>query len=364
MSISQEYMGSPFLSYVASFFADEKIGIFPSVAFSTLHAVLFLTPLIFIAYYADAKLAADSQMRIGPNRVGVAGLLQPFSDFIKLLLKENKLRIVGVFGTVGAGPVFALAMVFAAFSSIPISSQWSLVNFEWSILFSLTAMVVSQYVLFYPSYAQGSPWSVVSSLRSVFLGAAYIAPLLMSLAPVFIISGGGSFTSVLAIQSGAPWGWILFNYPTTSASMLSLWFLLLIWQNRAPFNVVDLNPEVCGGIIGSYGGSRLGALRLLSFSQLVLGSAIIVTLFLGGYKFPFELTTLERASNIFEYLVFLFKVAIVVAISLWTSYSMPRTRADQVSYFSWHLLMPLGVLSYILTLIWMGVFNGKGLWVR
>jgi NADH:ubiquinone oxidoreductase subunit H len=87
-------------------------------------------------------------------------------------------------------------------------------------------------------------------------------------------------------------------------------------------------------------------------------------LFLGGYKFPFELAALERAANIFEYAIFLAKVAIVTAVSLWVTYSMPRARIDQVSFFSWHLLMPLSIVSYILTLIWVATTGGRGLWVE
>ncbi len=309
-----------------------RILVFPGFTF-----ILFLT---FFCDWVERKFEARIQNRVGPMVAGPAGILQPIADFIKLLAKEdieprNIKKIVFRFAPLAAFAVMVFAMFF-----IPIdgASVLSTGGFNGDLIIILTFATIANFLLFLSGWASANPYGLIGSARVLTQFLGYDIPLfLLALTPAFL-AGSLNIATIVGSQSVfpfillAPWAFILFIL-TLQAEL-----------ERDPFDVPHSESELVGGLETEYTGAKLAFLHLTRDVQLVFGSALVVTLFLGGPNGP----VFFGLDWLFGSLWFVLKLLAVVLISEYITCVFARLRIDQVLTINWRVLLPAALLSLVL----------------
>ncbi|MGE5555998.1 MAG: complex I subunit 1/NuoH family protein [Methanocella sp.] len=308
-----------------------RVLVFPGFTF-----ILFLT---LFCDWVERKLEARIQNRVGPMVAGPAGILQPLADFIKLLTKEDieprdTKKLVFRIAPLAAFSVMVLALCF-----IPIdgASVLSTGGFNGDLIIILIFATVANFLLFLAGWASANPYGTIGSARVLTQFLGYDIPLfLLALTPAFIV---GSL-SIFEIASFAwpaiilaPWAFVLFII-TMQAEL-----------ERDPFDVPHSESEVVGGLETEYTGAKLAFLHLTRDVQVVFGSALVVTLFLGGSNGP----VFFGLDWFWHTLWFVLKLLVVVVISEYITTVVARLRIDQVLTGNWKILLPAAILTLMAT---------------
>lgn len=309
-----------------------RILVFPGFTF-----ILFLT---FFCDWLERKFEARIQNRVGPMVAGPAGILQPLADFIKLLTKEdieprNIKKIVFRFA-----PLLAFAVMVFAMFFIPIdgASVLSTGGFNGDLIIILTFATIANFLLFLSGWASANPYGLIGSARVLTQFLGYDIPLfLLALTPAFL-AGSLNIATIVDSQSVfpfillAPWAFVLFVL-TLQAEL-----------EKDPFDVPHSESELVGGLETEYTGAKLAFLHLTRDVQVVFGSALVVTLFLGGPNGP----VFFGLDWLFGSLWFVLKLLIVVLIGEYITCVFARLRIDQVLTINWRILLPASLLSLVL----------------
>jgi NADH-quinone oxidoreductase subunit H len=352
---------SPLAAYLGSFLSQTS-SIWLLLLFAIMmHWFVLLAPPVLVMSYLDRKLGADIQMRIGPNRVSLAGLLQGLADVMKSFFKEDGGPNTQDGGILRLGVIASTICLIGALSIIPMAESWALVNLDSGIVWIIGALIFSNLCLFWAAYSAESQWSVLSAYRVLSMISAYTAPIAVAAVVPILIAGGPNLDAIVRAQGGAPWKWIVCHDPGAVLSCVAFYVALLVWQGRAPFDHSKAFGEIAGGFESEYSGLRRNMIGLLEYVSMFLASALIVTLYLGGWRTPFNLESFGRAADLVQWLVFLAKTFALVFISIWVRWSLPRMRIDQIVGVAWRVLVPLGILGAFLTASWLVFFNGRGL---
>jgi len=318
------------------FWLIARVLIFPGFTF-----ILLLT---LFCDWVERKLEARIQNRVGPLVAGPAGLFQPVADFIKLLTKEeinpkDAKRAIFKFA-----PLAAFAMMVFAMCFLPIdgASAISTGGFSGDLIVILTFSTIASFLLFLSGWASCNPYGTISSARVLTQFLGYDIPLfLIALTPAFIAGSLSIFaiasyqvTKALPFIIMAPWAFVLFLI-TVQAEL-----------EKDPFDVPDAESELVGGVETEFTGAKLAFLHLTKDVQIVFGSALIVELFLGGFYGP----VIGGFAPFWYTLWFVLKLLAVVIITEYVTTLFARLRIDQVLSANWKTILPLAVLSLMLTL--------------
>jgi NADH-quinone oxidoreductase subunit H len=308
-----------------------RILVFPGFTF-----IFFLT---LFCDWVERKLEARIQNRVGPMVAGPAGLFQPLADFIKLLTKED-IEPRGVKKVVFRfAPLVAFSIMVFAMCFLPIdgASVLSTGGFSGDLIIILVFATIANFLLFMAGWASANPYGTIGSARVLTQFLGYDIPLfLLALTPAFLAGSLNVFT--IAGQAWpaivlAPWAFVLFII-TLQAEL-----------EKDPFDVPHSESEVVGGLETEYTGAKLAFLHLTRDVQVVFGSALVVTLFLGGANGPMVAG--------FEWLLaplyFVIKLLIVVVISEYITTVVARLRIDQVLTGNWKILLPAAIITLIAT---------------
>ncbi|MCW4030316.1 MAG: NADH-quinone oxidoreductase subunit H [Candidatus Bathyarchaeota archaeon] len=311
-----------------------RILIFPGFSF-----ILFLT---LFCDWMERKLEARIQNRVGPMVAGPAGILQPLADFIKLLTKEDieprgTKRFLFKFAPLTAFAIMVFAMCF-----IPIdgASVLSTSGFTGDLIIILVFSTIANFLLFLSGWASNNPYGSIGSARVLTQFLGYDIPLfLLALSPAFI-AGTLSIAGIIASQNIwyivlVPWAFVLFVI-TIQAEL-----------EKDPFDVPHSESELVGGLETEYTGAKLAFLHLTRDVQVVFGSALVVTLFLGGFNGP----VFFGPPQFWYTLWFVLKLLAVVAISEYITTVFARLRIDQVLTANWKIFLPAAILCLMLTVV-------------
>jgi len=329
----------------------------------TLVVQLALVPVVFTmlllsaaaSVYAERKIAAYIQQREGPNRVGPAGLLQPFADVIKLMFKES-LRPAGADRILFfAAPIISAAAAFAAFAVVPFGASTTLfglldepvrlqvadVNVAVLVVFAIASMSVYGIVL--AGWSSNSKYSLLGALRSASQMISYELSYGLSLAAVLLVGNSLSLTEIVNAQAGTWFGVI----PKWFVVLQPVGFLVygisgIAETNRAPFDFPEAEQELVAGYHTEYSGMPFGMFFLAEYINMVTVSAVATNLFLGGWHGPFLPESLG-------WIWFLLKVAALMFIYIWIRWTLPRYRYDQLMQFGWKILLPVAVVNLLVT---------------
>ncbi|MEJ8568472.1 NADH-quinone oxidoreductase subunit NuoH [Elongatibacter sediminis] len=309
-----------------------------------------VVPLILaVAYYTyfERKVIGYMQIRVGPNRVGPWGLLQPFADVFKLLLKEivlpeNANRFLFVLA-----PILSLAPAFAAWAVVPFNDWMVLADIDAGLIYLLAMTSMGVYGLIIAGWASNSQYAFLGALRSTAQMVSYEIAMGFSLIGVLILAGSLNLREIVLAQSGGLFDW--FWLP-----LLPLFVVYVISgvaeTNRAPFDVAEGESEIVAGFHVEYSGAAFAVFFLAEYANMILISALTALLFAGGWLSPFQGVpvlgdTLLGQGSIFW---FLGKTVMFMFGFLWWRATFPRYRYDQIMRLGWKVFVPI-------TLVWVMV---------
>ncbi len=320
--------------------------------------ILLLSVLTAVAYLVllERWISAWLQDRIGPNRVGPLGLLQPAADVLKLLLKEDITPAKSERIYHWLAPVISITVALSTLAIIPFGiplvldgttiapSLTSGVNIGALYIIALTSVGV--YGITLAGWSSGSKYSLLGGLRSSAQMISYELTLGLGLLSVIMLSGTLDLTGIVDAQTQH--GWNILRAP--------LGFLLFIISsfaetNRQPFDLPEAEPELVGGYHTEYSSMKWALFFLAEYANMITASAVMTVLFLGGWHIPFiDTSTLSPlVVTLTSIGAFLLKMFFFIFIFMWVRWSIPRFRYDQLMNLGWKVLLPLGLLNIVLT---------------
>jgi NADH-quinone oxidoreductase subunit H len=318
---------------------------------SVLKIVVVLVPLILgVAYftYWERKILGWMHVRIGPNRVGWKGLLQPFADVIKMLLKEVVVPAKANRFLFLTAPVMSLVPAFAVWAVVPLSDTFVIADIDAGLLYVLALTSLGIYGVILAGWASNSKYALLGAMRSAAQMVAY--EIAMGFALVGVLMAGGSLRLgdiILAQEGTSFFSWFIIPlFP-----LFIVYFISGVAEtNRAPFDVAEGESEIVAGFHVEYSGIAFGLFFLAEYANMILITALTVVFFLGGWLSPFagfgwaEGTVLAAPSVGW----LLAKMVVFCFLFLWFRATFPRYRYDQIMRLGWKVLIPV-------TIVWIGV---------
>jgi len=323
--------------------------------------LLFLT----VAYltYFERKVSAWAQNRIGPNRVGWKGLLQPFADVFKLLLKEDIVpekadRIVHLLA-----PMISLFIAFSTFAVIPFGPEVHLFGYDiplvvadvnMGVLFVLALTSLAVYGLTLAGWSSGSKYSLLGGIRSSAQMISYEISMGFSIGGVLLLSE--SLRPIAIVESQSGWMWNAIVQPIGFITFLVSAFAE---TNRLPFDLPEAEPELVGGFHTEYSSMKFAGFFLSEYANMIIASALIVTLYLGGWQIPY-IDLLGLPSGLVALLqigAFIFKLVAILFFFLWIRWSLPRFRYDQLMNLGWKVMFPLSLINIVWVALLIMIFG-------
>jgi NADH-quinone oxidoreductase subunit H len=305
------------------------------------------------ATYAERKISAFMQARLGPMRVGKWGLLQPIADAIKLLTKEDLAPDKADLLTFKFAPFIAVAAAFIVFAVIPFAPDWGVItDVNIGLLFVLSISSVGVLALILAGWASNSKYALMGGLRSSAQMVSYEVAMGLSIVGALMFSRTLSLSGfVYGQQTDAVW-YILYQ---------PLGFLIFLVSgiaenNRAPFDLPEAESELVAGFHTEYSGMRWSLFFMAEYAAMVVVSAVATTLYLGGWYFPFVFRLTEAQGYhtlyvVISLLVFLTKLTLLLYLYFWLRWSLPRFRYDQLMDIGWKWLIPTALINIVLTAI-------------
>ena len=281
------------------------------------------------------RMMAFFQDRLGPNRVGVGGILQPVADGIKLVLKEVIIprRADRTFFLLA--PVIVVFPFLLVYSVIPFSPTGYATNLTIGILFILAVTSLTFPGVFLAGWSSNNKYAMIGGMRAVAQIISFEVPLLLSALGVILFAGSLSMTDIVRAQ-----GNVWFVVPQVLGAVVFL--VAAMAENAAhPFDLPEAESEIVAGYSTEYSGMAFGLFYLAEFGTTFTIGAVFTTLFLGGYRPLFGLTAIPAV------VWFLAKSYLVFLVLVWARFSLPRLRIDQFLGLGWKILMPLGFINLV-----------------
>lgn len=333
---------------------------FTLILITLVEIVVMVTALmlgVVIMTWVERRLSAVIQFRLGPNRVGPFGLFQPFADGIKFLTKED------IFPSESYKPIFLLAPGLAlvtalfAFSVIPFGPTIELfgqqidlvvLDMNGGLLFGLAATALGVYALVCAGWASRNKYSLMGGLRSSAQMISYELALGLSVIGVFMISGTLRPTLIVQQQAGWFWEWNVFSGGQVLGFMI---FVIAGFAetNRLPFDLPEAESELVAGYHTEYSSMKFSMFFMAEYVSMITISALVTTLFLGGYNLGFPVPFEGWPLWILQVAAFVAKVGCFLFLFVWVRWTLPRFRYDQLMDIGWKRLFPLALFNIILT---------------
>ncbi|MDG2077854.1 MAG: NADH-quinone oxidoreductase subunit NuoH [Arenicellales bacterium] len=308
-------------------------------------AILF--PLLgMVAYYtfAERKVIGYMQLRVGPNRVGPRGWLQPIADAVKLMFKEIIIPTNAERQLFLVAPVLALAPAVAAWAVVPFTGTLVLADIDASLLFVLALTSLGVYGVIIAGWASNSKYAFLGAMRSAAQIVAYEIAMGFALVGVLMAAGSLNLREIVLAQAGGFFQWYLIPlFPLFVVYLVSG----VAETNRAPFDVAEGESEIVAGFHVEYSGMAFAVFFLAEYANMILISALTVIMFLGGWQPPLDMAPFTWVPGIAW---FFGKLALVAFVFLWFRATFPRYRYDQIMRLGWKVFIPV-------TLVWIGVIG-------
>ncbi len=328
------------------------------LAFSIVKILLIVTVMLLtVSYlvYFERRISAWAQNRLGPNRVGWEGVLQPFADVLKLLLKEDIVPTNANKPLHTLAPILALFVAFTTYAVIPFGPTINIFGYSvplvvadvnMGILYVLALTSLGVYAITFAGWSSGSKYSLLGGIRSAAQMISYeismgfsvggVLLLAQSLRPLDIVNSQGHLFWNAWIQ---PIGFITFVVSAFAET------------NRLPFDLPEAEPELVGGFHTEYSSMKFAGFFLAEYANMIVASAMIITLYLGGYHLPFvNIDAWGLPAGlvvIIQIASFLFKMALLLFFFIWVRWSIPRFRYDQLMNLGWKVMFPLSLLNIL-----------------
>lgn len=317
------------------------------VALLAAYAVIAL-----ILIYAERKITAFFQARIGPNRVGKYGLIQSVADMIKILLKElisinraDKFLFI-------AAPVFMIVASMLTFGAIPFGMGLHAIDFNIGVLYVTAVSSLGIIGVLLAGWSSNNKYSMIGAMRSGAQFVSYELSAGFALMTIVVLAGTMQFSTMI---EGQRYCWNLFNGHISSMIAFVLYLISGHAEtNRGPFDLPEAESELTAGYHTEYSGLQFGFYYLAEYLNMFIIASIATTVFLGGYM-PIQIHGWDGFNQIMTYIPtyvwFFGKTAVLIFLSLWVRWSFPRLRIDQLLNLEWKYLLPINLVNIIVMVI-------------
>jgi NADH-quinone oxidoreductase subunit H len=324
--------------------------------------LIIVVPLMLcVAYltYAERKVIGYMQMRIGPNRVGPRGWLQPIADAVKLMFKEVIVPAKSNYYLFVIAPTLAIGPALAAWAVIPFDDGLVLADVDASLLYILALTSVGVYGVIIAGWASNSKYAFLSTMRSAAQIVSYEIAMGFALVGVLMAAGSINLGDIVRAQQGSLLHW----YWLPLLPLFVIYFISGVAEtNRAPFDVAEGESEIVAGFHVEYSGMAFAVFFLAEYANMILIATLAALMFMGGWLSPFEgIPVLEPMFNWVPGLLWLImKAALFLLFFLWFRATFPRYRYDQIMRLGWKVFITL-------TIVWLAVegaavVGGLGPW--
>jgi NADH-quinone oxidoreductase subunit H len=315
---------------------------------------LGILPLITYLTFAERKILGYMQARVGPNRVGPWGLLQPIADVVKLLSKEDTTPKEAVKWAFILAPCLVVGPAFIIFSVIPIGPRagelghlsWFITDVNTGMLFIVAMATIGVYGLIIGGWASNNKFSLMGGLRSAAQMISYEVPQGLAIVGPLMLAGTLSLVGIVEAQKNAHWWYIV--------PQIVAFFIYLVAgvaeTNRNPFDLPEAESELVAGFHTEYSGMRFALFFLGEYANMIVISAVATTLFLGGWLRPFpNVAALGFLDLIPGPIWFFLKMAVFLFAYIWFRGTFPRYRFDQLMDLGWKWMIPLALANIFIT---------------
>jgi NADH-quinone oxidoreductase subunit H len=296
----------------------------------------------------ERKAMARMQLRYGPNRAGPYGLLQPIADLVKLIRKESFFPTGAIDAPYIVAPVVSAFTALAAFSVIPFGNGWNIwrwhvngvvANVPISLILIFALGSIGIYGFIVGGWASESKYSLLGSMRTCAQLVSYEVSLALSVLGVVITAGTLSLVHIVANQAHSVW------YVVPQAVGFLVFFVAGVAEtSRAPFDLPEAEQELVAGYHTEYSGMRWGLFQMAEYVNMITLSGLAITLFLGGWHFPFA-----HGLDFLGPLWFVLKLGVLLFLFIWLRTTLPRLRYDQLMSFGWKILLPVATINALIT---------------
>ena len=306
--------------------------------------VIIIIVNIIILIWLERKVSGFFQERLGPNRLGPFGVFQTIADAIKLLTKEDIVPSAADKLIFKTAPMLFIVIAVLLYTVIPLGHDMQVIDLNVGILFFISIGSLSTIAILMAGWGSNNKWSLMGAFRSAAQMISYAVPLAFSLLGVIMISGSLNLQDIVAAQKNI---WFILLQPLA----FIIYFIAATAElNRGPFDMPEAEQELTGGAYTEYTGMRWALFFLAEYTNLVAVSALMATVFLGGWQGPW----------LPSWLWIIIKTYGVILVFFWIKWTFPRIRMDHLMSFSWKVLVPLSLINVLLTGAGIYIFRWMG----
>jgi NADH-quinone oxidoreductase subunit H len=324
-----------------------------------LRLVLFLVGILaFVglnaAYlvWVERKGAGRFQRRPGPTEVGWAGLLQPIADAAKLMSKQLIVPAGADTTLFRLAPLLMMSPALMGLAVIPFGPELVARNINVGLLMIFAFGSINVMAIMLGGWSSRNKYSIISAARIVSQNVAYEIPMLLVVVTMIMVTGTMNLSEIVTQQAGAFWHWNLFRVwlnPLMPVTFIIFFTCMLAETNRAPFDMAEAESELVAGAYTEYSGMGFGVFFMAEYANILLGCALATVLFLGGWQSPIGVLPV-----VFWFLV---KMYLLIFSVVWIRWTFPRTQFYGLLNLSWKILIPVSLITLLLTSATMKLFH-------
>ena len=330
------------------------------IIYKLLFAVIILMLSLVVAMYAtlaERKVAGFFQDRLGPNRAGIFGLLQPVADGVKLFFKEEFMPAKADKVLYILGPCLTMLVALLSSAVIPWGDTLIIGGKEFAlqmadvnigVLYTFAVVSIGVYGVMIGGWASNNKYALMGSVRAASQMISYELAMSMSIVTIVMTSGSLSLNEIVSQQHGMNWN--VFTQPIGFVVFLICAFAEC---NRSPFDLPECETELIGGYHTEYSSMKMGFYLFAEYANMFISSTILSILFFGGYNYPGMAYAVENwgvnIGNIIGIVVLFAKIFGFIFFYMWVRWTIPRFRYDQLMHLGWRILIPLSIINIIIT---------------
>jgi NADH-quinone oxidoreductase subunit H len=333
--------------------------------------IIFAISLVVAMYstYAERKLAAFFQDRVGPNRAGPWGILQPLADGGKMFLKEEIIPTNANGFLFIVGPSLAIMTACIGSAVIPWGQRLvigthvidlQVADINVGILYIFGVVSLGVYGIMIGGWASNNKYSLLGAIRAASQNISYEISMGLSIIALLLVTGTLSLREIAEQQHGF-WvhGWFTWNVFKQPLGFLLFIVCAFAETNRSPFDLPECETELVGGYHTEYSSMKLGFYLFAEYINMFISSAVMATLYFGGYNFPFmDMIHSENLVAVIGVLALFAKIFAFIFFFMWVRWTIPRFRYDQLMDLGWKSLIPLAIANIIITGVWITFIRG------
>jgi len=347
-----QYVNPPWLAYAAV---------------ALVHCGLILGLVVTVAAaatWAERKVSARMQDRLGPTRVGGRfGWLQAVADGLKLIAKEDLVPQDADHLLFRLAPYISFVASLAAFVALPFADGWVAQRMDVGVFFILAVAGLEVFGVILGGYASGSKWSLFGAMREAAQVVSYEVPLALCVVVPVMVAGSMDLVTIGQMQAGWFGNWLVFHDPFVFATFWVYFTCDVASVNRAPFDLAEAESELVAGFLTEYSGFRWSIFFMAEYGSMLAVSGLAAILFFGGWNGPLPIThwlglvpdngpVLGYLGNLLGLCSFLFKAGLGVIIMMWARWTLPRLRIDQVMTVCLKYCVPLAAIMLLCSMLW------------